>query len=263
MKLPVLYSDMDQTMVYSSKALSKHQQTVLGTVCVEVHHNDPVSFTGMKSLELLQRNAGKNLHFIPVTTRTFRQFNRISFPGVRIKHAVVLNGARIIVDGEEDYKWTKKVAAEVKTLDTSPTSLWEKLVHDLTGNEEVHGIHNAEGFFPYLVTNTAYSPDVDKYTRKIAEQTGYIRSKQGRKTYLVPPLLSKGAAVAELNLRVKSTFKYAAGDSLLDFTMHPEVNLFLQPAHGDKYDTSETFIRTKAVGLGATEEILQHVTNHL
>lgn len=263
MKLPVLYSDMDQTMVFSSKALLKHQQTAIGTVCVEVHHDEPVSFMGLESWELLRKNAGRNFHFVPVTTRTLRQFNRISFPQVRIKHAVVLNGARIIVNGEEDYRWTKKVAAEVKTLDPSPTSLWEKLVRDLAGNEEVHAIHNAEGFFPYIVTNTAYSPDVDKYTRKTAEQTGYVRSKQGRKTYLIPPLLSKGAAVAELNERIKTTTKYAAGDSLLDFTMHPEVDVFLQPSHGDKHETSDSFLRTQNVGLKATEEILQYVIHRL
>jgi len=259
--LPILFTDLDQTLIYSHRQATKTRSALTGTVCVEEYENRPLSYLSLQAWQMMVKHHTEMFNIIPVTTRTLRQYRRVQFPNLRFRYAVVLNGARILVDGVEDHKWTKKVAAEVKRLDTHPVHLWEQLTHHLAGHPEVTRVTSADDFFPYIVSPTQSTPELDEYTHEMALKTGYIRSKQGRKTYLIPPNLSKGTAVKELTRKLKPEITVAAGDSVLDFTMEPVTDHFIQPAHGDLTPASEHYRKTEHHGIKAAEDILNFMVN--
>lgn len=257
------FSDLDQTLVYSLNQLHKRGQLSTGHLVAEEYNNIPLSFLDIATWQLLLQHAGTSFEFIPVTTRTFEQFSRIQFPQVQISNAVVLNGAQIFTDGKEDLDWTRKVQQGVQQHSHSPAAILEKLTKKLAAHDEVKTVRNADNMFSYVVANTPESPYVDELTKEVASETGYTRSKQGRKTYLVPSNLSKGAAVAELTKRLGLDLTFAAGDSVLDFTMIDKVNHFIHPSHGDTPPTSRNVYSTPSQGIKASYEVLDFVLRNL
>lgn len=257
-----LFSDLDLTLIYSLHQLHKRNDVSTGKMVAEEYQNAPLSFLSLKTWNLLKQfTSDKQNHFIPVTTRTFEQYNRVAFPDIDVRNAVVLNGAQIVVDGQIDEAWSEQVREGImEHHEISPRAVYENLLKEqLGGSSEVKTMKLADETFPYVVAHTADCPEVDYATKHIANATGYVRSKQGRKTYLVPNNVSKGSAVHELRKRLGIDFAFAAGDSILDFTMIPEVDQFIHPSHGDTPPELVNVIATREEGLAASEEILKTV----
>ena len=261
MSVPALFSDLDVTLIYSLSQLHKRGQSSAGRFVAEEYQDVPLSFVKLETWQQLATNAGNLFDFVPTTTRTFDQYKRIFFPAVDIKAAVVLNGAQIIIDGKEDMDWSREVAAGVAAHNYLPLEVLNLLNEKLEGCDEVKTLRDADQLFNYVVAQSSDSPYVDAVTKEIAELTGFVRSKQGRKTYLVPATVSKGRAVRELIARWGSTITFGAGDSLLDFTMIPEVDYFLNPVHGDVPPAEKNVFRTTREGIDASEEMLDFVVS--
>jgi hypothetical protein len=259
MTVPTFFSDLDQTLIYSRYHLQKDGLTTAGHLVVEEYEDKPLSFTTLEAWELLSYHAGRTFNFVPTTTRTFEQYNRIHFPRTSIQAAVVLNGAQIVIDGAVDEQWSEYISAGLSAQNYQPAEVLTAVVEELENDSEVKSIRMADNTFVYVVAHTANCPNVDRFTTKLAEETGYIRSKQGRKTYLIPSNISKGSAVQELRARFGIQTAYAAGDSNLDFTMIPEVELFLNPKHGDIPPSMSHVLRTEKKNAYAAEEILNYV----
>ena len=263
MTLPILFCDLDQTLIYSLHQLHRRGLSTAGTMVAEEYQNLPLSFITLPTWVKLRVNAGKTFNLIPTTTRTLAQYQRIQFPNVKIDTAVVLNGAQIIVDGVLDKDWSQAVAAGVAENEHSPQEVFELLEKGSTAVPHLRTVRSADNMFAYIVTEYPESPEADALTNEVAAQTGYVRSKQGRKTYLIPKTVSKGRAVAELVSRLKPDVTFASGDSLLDFTMIPEVTHFIHPSHGDELEVTGNIVRTQAEGPEVAEEILDFVLQTL
>lgn len=263
MNKPALFSDLDQTLVYSWRSMAKHGQPVAGNICVEQINDEPWTFLSLNTWMLLSAHAGKTFDFIPVTTRTSAQFERLNIPNVKFDYAVILNGAKLLVNGEEDKEWTERVKKLLQTLPVTPDMLHARVVNDLRGWSEVKSITNADSSFIYVVGHDADDMSrVESYMEARAASTGYVYSKQGRKVYLLPPNLTKGAAVAELKERLGSTRVYSTGDTLLDFTMHAHSDLFVRPFHAEEFDGVGHHTTTK-FGVNASEDILEAVLDDI
>lgn len=263
MNKPVLFSDLDQTLVYSWRSMAKHGQPVAGNLCVEQIKDEPWTFMSVNAWKLLSEHAGNTFDFIPVTTRTLSQFNRLNFPEVQFDYAVILNGAKLLVYGEEDEEWTKRVQFLLQSLPVTPDMLHDRIVQEMQGWDEVKSISNAASSFVYVVGHTAESMSrIEQRMKELAEETGYVYSKQSRKVYLLPPNLTKGAAVAELKYRLGSTRVYSAGDTLLDFTMEAHSDLFLRPFHAEVFDEVKHYTTVK-YGIHASEDILEAVVSDI
>ena len=92
-------SDLDNTLLFS------HRYRQPGDVCVEYLDGNEQGFLTQTTIELL-RQATQHLLFIPVTTRSVNQYQRIQWPiGCQPKYAVTTNGAILLVDGEIDLPW--------------------------------------------------------------------------------------------------------------------------------------------------------------
>jgi hydroxymethylpyrimidine pyrophosphatase-like HAD family hydrolase len=94
-----------------------------------------------------------------------------------------------------------------------------------------------------------------------AAARGWSVSVQGRKVYVVPVMLSKGAAATRVAELLGGPL-LAAGDSLLDRSLLEAAVCAARPAHGELHATGyqlpDLFV-SKHSGARAAEEILDHL----
>jgi hypothetical protein len=233
--MPVLVaSDLDRTLIYSAAALALTMPDARAPrlLCVEVHESRPLSYMTETAAQLLTE-LGDAAVFVPTTTRTRKQYQRINLPGPPPKYAICANGGHILVDGVSDPEWHARVTerlagecaplAEVQAhLAVSADPLWVRK----------HRI--AEDLFAYLVVERELLPE--EWVKEFAvwaENRGWTVSLQGRKIYAVPKPLTKSAAVREVARRTGADLTLAAGDSLLDADLLLAGDRGWRPGHGE------------------------------
>ena len=260
-------SDLDRTLIYSPRALAldMSDETAPRLLAVEVHNGKPLSFMTEHCAELLAELIGA-AEFVPVTTRTRAQYQRVHLPGPvpgwAPRYAICANGGRLLVDGLTDEDWTAHIAS---TLATSCAPL-DEIVHHLAlaaDPEWTLKRRVAEELFAYLVVERELLPEgwVGELTGW-ADERGYTVSLQGRKIYLVPQPLTKSAALAEVERRTGASTVLTAGDSLLDAELLLAADAGFRPGHGELADTGWTAPGVTAlpqVGVAAGEEIVRRL----
>ncbi|MEU7556345.1 HAD family hydrolase [Streptomyces sp. NPDC044571] len=256
-------SDLDRTLIYSTAALglSMPDTAAPRLLCVEVHESKPLSYMTETAAQLLAGlTADPVVVFVPTTTRTRKQYQRIRFPGRPAPYAICANGGQLLVDGVPDRDWRRQVAA--------------RLAEECAPLEEVHGhllatadpawlrkARVAEDLFAYLVVERALVPaEWIKTLAEWAEARGWTVSLQGRKIYAVPRPLTKSAAMHEVARRTGATTTLAAGDSLLDADLLLAADAAWRPGHGELADAgwgAQGVTALEEVGVLAGEEILR------
>ncbi len=259
---PVLVaSDLDRTLIYSSAALAlgmpdTHAPRLL---CVEIHESKPLSYMTEHAAGLLARLTDEAV-FVPTTTRTRKQYQRIQLPGRAPKYAICANGGHILVDGVSDPDWHASV---VRRIDAECAPLSEVRAY-LTATTDLSWVRKhrvAEDLFAYLVVERERLPE--DWTERFgawAGERGWTVSLQGRKVYAVPKPLTKSAAVREVARRTGATLTLAAGDSLLDADLLLAADRAWRPGHGELADSEWTAPHLDVLeerGVAAGEEILR------
>ncbi|MFF3888721.1 HAD family hydrolase [Streptomyces sp. NPDC001914] len=227
-------SDLDRTLIYSSAALALTMPDARAPrlLSVEVHENKPLSYMTETAAGLLTE-LGDIAYFVPTTTRTRKQYQRINLPGPEPEYAICANGGHLLVDGVSDLDWHRAVqerlAAECAPLDEVREHL-ERTADPLWVRK--HRI--AEDLFAYLVVERELLPE--QWVKDLAvwaESRGWTVSLQGRKIYAVPRPLTKSAAVREVARRTGALLTLAAGDSLLDADLLLAADRGWRPGHGE------------------------------
>jgi len=113
-------SDLDRTLIYSknSRGQEVNEQDY---AAVEWIDEKPTAFMTNRGLQLFQHIAS-SINFIPVTTRTAEQYNRITglFHTIeKPKYAIVSNGAVILENGNALTEWSDKVIEQMQQNSTS------------------------------------------------------------------------------------------------------------------------------------------------
>lgn len=232
-------TDLDRTLIYSEAAMGADQFARLDTVCVEIYRGGPLSYMTTTAVELLAQLAAE-VPVVPTTTRSPAQYERITLPGAPFRHAVVSNGGRILVDGEDDADWRRHiervVIASGAGLDEMLTELRRRI-----DDSWVRSLRTADDLFCYLVVEPdaqpeAFLPD----WREWCERRGWTASQQGRKIYTTPRALTKSSAVAEVRRRLvddgllaADARLHAAGDGRLDTDLLSYADLAIRPRHGE------------------------------
>jgi hypothetical protein len=255
-------SDLDRTLIYSSAALqlSMPDAEAPRLLCVEVYDHKPLSYLTETAAALLDELARTTL-FVPTTTRTREQYGRIHLPGPAPRFAICANGGHLLVDGESDRDWQRRVAAR---LADECASLAEVRAHLLAAADPAWLLKErvAEDLFAYLVVERPLLPeDWVKELEAWALARGWTVSLQGRKIYAVPGPLTKSAAMNEVARRTGATLTLAAGDSLLDADLLLAADRAWRPAHGELADTGWSAPHAEVTagrGVAAGEEILRH-----
>jgi hypothetical protein len=260
--MPVLVaSDLDRTLIYSSAALALTMPDARAPrlLCVEVHESKPLSFMTETAAGLLAE-LGDAAVFVPTTTRTRKQYQRINLPGPPPRYAICANGGHLLVDGVTDLDWHAAVTAR---LADECAPLAEIRDHLMTAADPVwvrkHRV--AEDLFAYLVVERELLPE--EWVKELAvwaENRGWTVSLQGRKIYAVPKPLTKSAAVRELARRTGADLTLSAGDSLLDADLLLSTDQGWRPSHGELADaawTAPTITALPERGVLAGERILR------
>ncbi|MEU4887409.1 MULTISPECIES: HAD family hydrolase [Streptomyces] len=259
---PILVaSDLDRTLIYSAAALALDMADALAPrlLCVEVYEHKPLSYLTETAAGLLEHLAREAV-FVPSTTRTRAQYGRIRLPGPPAPYAVCANGGHLLVDGESDPGWQRRVR---RTLDEGCAPLASVREHLLRSADPEWLLKErvAEDLFAYLVVDRALLPDAwVKDLADWADGQGWTVSLQGRKIYAVPKPLTKSAAVAEVARRTGASRVLTAGDSLLDADLLRAGDQAWRPGHGELADTGWTAPHVTALaerGVAAGEAILR------
>lgn len=256
---PVLVAtDLDGTVLFSERAMGSSRPDPARLTQIDVvddhvyaHMTDTV-IAGWITL------AGAGA-VVPATTRSVPQYTRLRLPGPPPRHAVVCNGGRILVDGTADPNWERQVRSALR--EAAPLAEVEKQCAAWRDEHEFASLRSVEDFFVYF-TVTVREDWLVPFAGEVADwcrERGWRASLQGRKLYLLPEVLDKAAAVAEVARRVGARRVVAGGDSLLDQRMLATADAAIRPAHGELHVTgySAANCRTTAGhGAAAGDEIM-------
>ncbi|NUP21118.1 MAG: HAD family hydrolase [Streptomyces sp.] len=260
--MPVLVaSDLDRTLIYSAAALALTMPDPRAPrlLCVEVHESKPLSYMTETAAQLLT-DLGDAAVFVPTTTRTRKQYQRINLPGPAPKYAICANGGHLLVDGVSDPDWHAQVQARLAEQCAPLAEVQDHLMASASP-AWVRKHRIAEDLFAYLVVERELLPE--EWVKELAvwaENRGWTVSLQGRKIYAVPKPLTKSAAMNELARRTGADLTLAAGDSLLDADLLLAADRGWRPGHGELADDGFTAPGISALperGVLAGERILR------
>ncbi|MFF6801281.1 HAD family hydrolase [Streptomyces sp. NPDC012616] len=260
--MPVLVaSDLDRTLIYSAAAvaLTMPDARAPRLLCVEVHEARPLSFMTETAAQLLT-DLGDAALFMPTTTRTRKQYQRINLPGPPPKYAVCANGGHLLVDGATDHDWHARVLARLAD-ECAPLAEVQEYLAKTADPLWLRKQRVAEDLFAYLVVERELLPE--EWVKELAawaENRGWTVSLQGRKIYAVPKPLTKSAAVREVARRTGAELTLAAGDSLLDADLLLAADRGWRPGHGELADAAWAAPQITALperGVLAGERILR------
>ena len=267
----IFASDLDSTLIYSSRHCRLINDDEL--LAVDFYNNNYSSIT--KSMHLSLQHINENLLFIPVTTRSKKEYKRIKYlyDGVKPKYAIVANGGIILKDGVELMAWADIVSNKIKEITSVENMI--KLCGFFLESDVVKSYKTCEGLFIYsildedklanLLSNNDIDSDYFEALRFFCSKHNYNMSKQGRKIYIVPNCINKYDPINFIMQLENINILIAAGDSLLDYPMIKHSNYGIIPCHGELLGNpplegfpNNVYI-TKNTGIFAGEEILNMV----
>ncbi|MGN5734079.1 HAD family hydrolase [Arthrobacter psychrochitiniphilus] len=259
----VVACDLDRTLIYSKNALwlTGADKDAPAMVVAEVYEGAPLSFmtrTAQELLLLVQQLAC----FVPATTRTQAQYQRVQLPGPVPEYAITSNGGVLLHHGTPDTAWNAQLIASLRAC-CAPL---EEIQAHLSKPEFAPWIlrlRQAEDLFVYAIIDREAMPEA--FLSELVDlcaTAGWRVSVQGRKLYCVPEPINKRAALAEVVSRTGTGKVIAAGDSLLDQGMLELAHLAFRPLHGELHDADyrASHLRLTSVrGVLAGEEILRSI----
>ncbi|EIT86201.1 hypothetical protein A374_06366 [Fictibacillus macauensis ZFHKF-1] len=253
----IFASDLDRTLLYSKASAARDCEDM---IVMEMLEQQPISYMTKEALAQLQQLHSEML-FIPVTTRTVEQYERISFlqaSGIAPKYAVTSNGGNIIIDGKIDREWKRHIAQKMQTTCITIMDVRKKF-QEISG-DWILKERTADELFFYCVIDRSKLPQEDVETFcSWAKEQGWESSLQGRKLYFVPSAVNKYEPIAYIQTLENEPQYMAAGDSQLDYCLLAQATHAFVPAHGELADNPHPFLETTQRGAAAAYEILQRV----
>ncbi|PPG14406.1 HAD family hydrolase [Rathayibacter rathayi] len=258
-----LFADLDGTTIFSARHALDRPDQFTGLTVVETFRDAPLSFMTGGALQDLAA-LSDDLEFVPTTTRTRDQFDRVRLSGVRSRYAIIANGGRILENEVEDPAWTAQVTSRL--TDCTPVDELKSQVRAIVdGAGWLRSLRQIEDLFLYLEAapgSTVPELVVDRL-RELADAGEVTFSRQGGKVYLIPNAVTKEAAAAEIASRLGGCVTFASGDSALDLGMMRWADFAIHPAHGELATEEHGISRTLHSGVDAGEDIVAFVRTRL
>ena len=211
----VFHTDLDSTMIFSYKHdIGADKRNV------EIYQGREISFVTEKTYELMKKVKEKVL-FVPTTTRTVEQYERIDLGIGTPQYALTCNGGVLLVDGMEDEAWYQESKRLVAYAVEEMQKAMEWLLQDERTTFEVR-------FIKELFVFTKCDNLVAEL-RELLDTSLVDVFNTGIKVFVVPKKLSKGSALARFRDRVESEYIIAAGDTEFDISMFEEAEIAIAP----------------------------------
>ena len=216
--MKVFYSDLDNTLIYSYKHEIGERRK-----CVEVYQGREISFMTEFTWRVLKTLMEKLL-FVPVTTRTLEQYQRIQLGISMPSYALVCNGGILLKDGEPDRCWYEESLRRIQEARTELELGMELLRADEKVCFEVRFVEKL-----FVFTKSAKPQETAERLRERLNLKLVHVFCNHKKVYVVPRGLEKGTAVRRLQEILDCKEAIAAGDSLFDLSMMDVVNVGFAP----------------------------------
>lgn len=255
-------TDLDRTLIFSKRALQEFPVSAdVELVAVERKLNENMAFMTKKAYELLHEIAS-NLLFVPVTTRSFAQYDRLLIKSFAPQYAVTTNGANILYQGEPLGEWDKHLNGELGHHSIAKEDVITFLQQEFAG---INGtLYIVENLFVYFYLNEPLYPTLFTELTTFFAEKGWKVSLQGRKLYFMPTAISKGKAVKFIQEREGKTTLIGAGDSLFDDDFLQYCHFPFVPRHGElahQRTVREHYTITEYSGVKGGEELLGAIRN--
>jgi hydroxymethylpyrimidine pyrophosphatase-like HAD family hydrolase len=234
--MKVIYAtDMDRTVIFSSAFLREVGRTVEGEgknlEVVELKGDKVVSYISKEvKRQLTELSRRPEVEFVPVTTRSLEQFQRINI-GDAHKYAIIDCGGTILEDGVPIEEWEEYVRNQY----VRPAMMGLILdLQDIKGIEEVK-IVDQKFLFAKIGDSTIndgnYFDEASLYVKERYPDFEIVR--QNKKVYAIPRAFSKAVALRWLQHRIGIYNTVVSGDALVDLPMLAIANYAVVPTHGD------------------------------
>lgn len=247
----VFNTDLDNTMIFSYKHdIGKEKRNV------EIYEGREISFITEKTFHLIQRVKEKVL-FVPTTTRTVEQYERIDLGIGTPKYALTCNGGVLLIDGTEDERWYQESKDLVLDAVEEMKMAITMLEQDLRRTLDVRFIKEL-----FVFTKCEEPENVVKELRQKLDTALVDVFNTGVKVYVIPKNLSKGKALKRFRKYVKADCVIAAGDSEFDISMFDEADLAIAPWKlADRFEVSAKTVRMPEKKV-FSEEVLEYVLEY-
>lgn len=209
--------DLDNTLIYSWKYRRE------GDICVEWIDGKEQGYMPSEVVGLLQR-VRQLVEFVPVTTRSIAQYQRIVWPeGCRPQYAITTHGANMLIDGNIDQKWE----TQIKKITVAAVEPLSCIVRELEETGEYLRCRLVDQAYAFVYCKN------DNRSVKIAMNyplpEGINRIKSGKKIYFIPNGIDKGSAVLRFRKERGFDATICAGDSEMDIPMLQIGNISFVP----------------------------------
>ncbi|NOU99650.1 HAD family hydrolase [Paenibacillus planticolens] len=260
----IFASDLDQTLIYSQP---EDRATELGSriLIAELIDGKVRSYMSANSYHRLQ-SLMKELTFIPVTTRTLKQYDRIHLISQMLQpaYAVTSNGGNIVLNGQPDPEWHRAILARVQDSSVHVEEVRKLMDQVLHSDWVISSTYCDDLFFSHIVERDKIPQLEMRELSEELQRLGWTTSIQGRKVYIVPKAVNKRDAVAHLKQIIGDEKIVASGDSLLDQILLDFADYSLAPRHGELFRQEQlqgtgAYTFTEESGIFATDEIIEYV----
>lgn len=255
----IVASDLDRTLIYSNRAIAE-LGCPEGTKIKPVEEKDGnwISFMTEASFSLLQEICRQYL-FVPITTRSTNQFERISIfqQEIALPYAITANGAVILRNGIPFNEWSEIVASKMK----AESAVMQEILSILY-KEDLHfngRLKRVEDLFFYYILEKSLEIEKKNVLNDIISSFGWRVYLQGRKLYFIPKAINKGDALEFICTTEGKEAIAGSGDSKLDWDFLNRCRFRFVPNHSELVQNigSACLLVTKECGLLAGEEILR------
>lgn len=253
-------SDLDRTLIFSERTIAKPE---VERICIEQLDGQNISYV-TRSIHGRLTKINEAMQFVPVTTRSRAQFERIQLfqQDIVPDIAVVANGGIILRDGEVDLVWAAHIEQLMQHL-RLPLGEVQKHFYEELGAPYFLRHQRVDGlFFVYIVDLEQLDEQALIVLRERLAEQGWDSYLHGRKFYIVPNRMTKGAAVQYLKEQGAYTIHYAAGDSLMDVSMMYLADRSFAPLHGEIVLHPESYRQIEIIeqeGAAFAEQCLQMI----
>ena len=249
----IFATDLDRTMIYSSKFLNQENENKV--TLVEVLEGKNISYMSNYALKELEE-INKKVFVVPVTTRSIRQFTRIE-TFKYCEYAITSNGGTILHKSKILEDWENHINKILENYKDKMQGVMDNLNKQ---NVIIRDCTLVDGKF--IFTKTDNVEECEKTLEQIIDKSIWNFTIQGQKVYVIPKEITKSNAIQFLKERLKQNRVIAAGDGKMDKDMLEIADIAILPKHGElflKYKYNKEKLITVDDGIFSADEIIRQV----
>ena len=202
-------TDLDGTVIYSHRRVGDTRNMT----CVE----DQPRYQSYMNTHLYRnlKRWDEVVPFIPLTTRSEEEYNRIRFP-LTPQYALVGNGAVLLKGGQRVVEWEQETKELIHKEHEVLKNIEAKLV-DCLDLYNIQTLRMVEDAFLFIKTDEA--EQLDYYINRSFDLTDFTLYRHNSKISIVPKKLEKGMAARRLRKFLNIKTIVSAGDTNMDTSM--------------------------------------------